>query len=195
MPTDFSRVRLNPLLDYAGVQLKQGGVLLDADANELVDIVDRRLRALASDVLGRSRVSSTTVDAFKISVAGAALTIGKGRLYVDGMLAENHGAKLSDPAKRIFDDLMAEPQFVDAIPYTAQPYLPNPPALPTAGRHLVYLEVWDRELTYLEQPDLVEIAVGVDATSRRQTAWQVRVAPIDAGANAACDSPDQDIPG
>ena len=70
MGTDFSRVRLNPLLDYAGVELKQGGVLLDADANELVDIVDRRLRALASDVLGRATVSSTTPDAFKIAVVG-----------------------------------------------------------------------------------------------------------------------------
>ena len=67
MATDFSRVRLNPLLDYAGVELKQGGVLLDADANELVAIVDRRLRALASDVLGRATVSATTPDAFKLA--------------------------------------------------------------------------------------------------------------------------------
>lgn len=195
MATDFSRIRLNPLLDYAGVELKQGGVLIDADANELVDIVDRRLRALASDVLGRATVSSTTVDAFKIGVSGTALTIGKGRLYVDGLLAENHGAASTDPAKRIFDPLMAEPQFTDPIPYTAQPYLPNPPALPTAGRHLVYLDVWDREVTYLEQPNLVESAVGVDATSRIQTVWQVRVVAEDAGAGTTCASPDGDLPG
>ena len=92
MGTDFSRVRLNPLLDFAGVELKQGGLLLDADANELVEIIDRRLRALASDVLGRATVSATTVDAFKVAVAGAGLTAGKGRLYVDGLLAEDRRA-------------------------------------------------------------------------------------------------------
>ena len=92
MGADFSRIRSNPLLDFAGVELKQGGVVLDADFNELVAAIDRRLRATASDILGRSTVSSTTPDAFKIAVASGTLEIGKGRLYVDGLLAENHGA-------------------------------------------------------------------------------------------------------
>ncbi len=195
MGTDFSRVRLNPLLDYAGVELKQGGLLLDADANEMADILDRRLRALASDVLGRATVSATMPDAFKIAVSGASLSIAKGRLYVDGLLAENHGARADDPSQRMFDDLMAEPQFTNAVDYMAQPYLFNPPALPTAGQHLVYLDVWDREVTYLERPDIVEIAVGVDASSRVQTVWQVRVVADAAGSGATCATADADMPG
>jgi hypothetical protein len=195
MGADLSRVRLNPLLDYAGVELKQGGVLLDADANELMAIVDRRLRALASDTLGPATVSSTTPGGFKITVAGGALQIGKGRLYVDGLLAENHGAESDDPAKRAFDSLLAEPQFTDQIGYSAQPYLPSPPALPTAGRHLVYLDVWDREVTHLEHPDLIESAVGVEASSRVQTVWQVRTLGEDAGSATTCASPDADLPG
>ncbi|HEY4266367.1 MAG TPA: DUF6519 domain-containing protein [Micropepsaceae bacterium] len=195
MGADFSRVRANPLLDYAGVELQQGRVLLDADFNELNAILDRRLRALASDTLGRATVSSTTPDAFKISLAGTALQIGKGRLYVDGLLAENHGAVSADPAKRMFDDLLAELQYTDKIDYTAQPYLPNPPVLPTAGRHLVYLDVWDREVTSLEQPSLVETAVGVDTTSRLQTVWQVRVLANDVGSTVTCATPDADVPG
>ncbi|HEY2926039.1 DUF6519 domain-containing protein, partial [Piscinibacter sp.] len=75
-----------------------------------------------------------------------------------------------------------------------QPYLPSPPALPTAGRHLVYLDVWDRELTHLERPDLVEPALGVETSSRRQTVWQVRVLDGDA-AGATCGSPDADLAG
>src|SRR5207253_1963155 len=98
--------------------------------------------------------------------------IGRGRLYVDGLLAENHGAESADPAKRSFDDLMSEGRFTDPIGYAAQLYLHNPPALPTAGRHLVYLDVWDREVTHLEQSDLVESAVGVETSSRVQTVWQ-----------------------
>ncbi len=195
MGADLSRVRLNPLLDYAGVELKQGGVLLDGDANELVAIVDRRLRALASDTLGRATVSSTTPNAFKINAVAGSLQIGKGRLYVDGLLAENHGALSTDPAKRLFDPLLAESQFADPIDYAAQPYLPNPPALPTGGQHLVYLDVWDREVTHLEEPALVETAVGVETSSRIQTVWQVRVLSDDAGAGVTCATPDGDIPG
>lgn len=193
MAADFSRIRSNPLLDYAAVELKQGGVLLDADANELVAILDRRLRALASDVLGRATVSATTPDAFRITQTNGTLQIGRGRLYVDGLLAENHGH--ADPAEREFDELLAEPQYTQPIEYAQQPYLPDPPALPRAGRHLVYLDVWEREITHLEQPDLVEVAVGVETSSRLQTVWQVRVLEDDAGANVTCASPDADVPG
>ena len=197
MGTDLSRIRSNPLLDFAGVELKQGGVLLDADFNEFVALVDRRLRATASDILGRSTVSFTTPDAFKITAVAGGLSIGKGRLYVDGLLAENHGAESADPAdaaKKLFDPLMAEVNFADPIAYSNQPYLPGPPALPAAGRHLVYLDVWEREVTHLERPGLVEPAVGVETSSRMQIMWQVRVLEPDAG-NADCGSPDDDLAG
>jgi hypothetical protein len=198
MATDFSRIRSNPLLDYAGVQLKQGAVLLDADANEGTAILDRRLRALASDVLGRATVGSNTKDAFRItlgttSTGAQTLNIGPGRLYVDGLLAENHGR--SDPAGRVFDDLMSEERFTAPVPYEEQPYLPNPPPLPRAGRHLVYLDVWNREVTHLEKPDLVESAVGVETGSRLQTVWQVRVLAEEAGDATTCGSPDAEVPG
>jgi len=39
----------------------------------------------------------------------------------------------------------------------------------------VYLDVWNREVTPLERPDLVELALGVDTSTRRQTVWQVRI--------------------
>ena len=145
MGADFSRIRSNPLLDFAGVELKQGGVVLDADVNELVGVLDRRLRALASDVLGRSTVSQTTPDAFKITAGGGDLQIGKGRLYVDGLLAENHGAASTDLAKQIFDPLMAEPAFLDKILYSKQPYLKTRlRCRPPAGTP--YFDV-DREVT------------------------------------------------
>ena len=198
MATDFSRIRANPLLDYAGVQLKQGAVLLDADANELTAIVDRRLRALAGDVLGRATVGANTPDAFRVTLgttsSGAqTLNIGAGRMYVDGLLAENHGN--ADPAGRVFDDLMGEERFTAPVPYESQPYLPGAPALPTAGRHLVYLDVWNREVTQLENPGLVEPAVGVETGSRLQTVWQVHALAEQAGGSATCASPDADLPG
>src|ERR1051326_8330526 len=194
MGGDLSRVLCNRLLDYAVVEWQQGRVMLDGDANELAAIWDRSLRALASDVLGRATVSSTTPDAFKITVGGGTLQIAKGRLYVDGLLGENHGAVSAASAKRLFDDLLSELQFADPIAYPAQPYLPNPPALPNSGLHLVYLDVWDREVTPLENPNLVEIAVGVDTTARQQTVWQVRVLDGELRPGTTCASPDADIP-
>lgn len=194
MGADLSRIRHNALHDRSGVQLKQGGVLLDADFNELVAIFDGRLRAAAGDILGPSTVSSMTPDAFKITATPGGLQIGVGRLYVHGLLAANHGAVTADPAKKLFDPLMAEVNFADPIAYDAQPYLPNAPALPTTGTHLVYLDVWQREVTHLEQPDLIETAVGVETSSRLQTVWQVRVLEGDAG-GATCASPDEDVTG
>ncbi|MGY1409187.1 DUF6519 domain-containing protein [Luteimonas sp. A611] len=190
MATDLSRIRHDPLLDWSGVQLKQGGVLLDADANELVAVLDRRLRALASDVLGRATVSQTTPDAFRITASAGSLEIGRGRLYVDGLLAENHGG-----GELAFDPLLAEPHAVDPLAYDAQPYLPSPPGLPEAGRHLVYLDVWNREVTALENPSLVESAVGVDASSRLQTVWQVRLLDETLDAGTSCATPDAELPG
>jgi hypothetical protein len=194
MGADLSRIRSNPLLDFSGVELKQGGVLLDADFNELVAVVDRRVRALASDALGRSRVSSTTPDAFRLSIVAGSVAIGKGRLYVDGLLAENHGAASADAAKKLFDPLLSETHFADAVAYDAQPYLPAAPGLPEAGTHLVYLDVWERELTHIERPELVETAVAVDTSSRLQTVWQVRVLEPNVQ-GASCDTPHGELPG
>jgi hypothetical protein len=197
MAGDFSRVRSNPLADFAGVELKQGGVLLDGDVNELVAIVDRRLRALASDTLGRATVSRTTPDAFKINVAAGKLLIDRGRMYVDGLMAENHGLTSDDPAKpspHQFDSLLAEDTLVDRIPYDAQPFLRVVPELPTAGRHLVYLDVWNREVTHLENPALVETAVAVETSSRIQTVWQVRVFMEVAAEDVNCSTPDAAMP-
>lgn len=194
MGTDFSKVLLNGLLDYSGVKLGQGRVLLDSDFNELTDILDRRLRALASDVLDRATVSSTTPDAFKIE-APAGLTIGVGRLYVDGLLAECHGAESTAAVERGLDEVLDEARFAKPVPYTAQPYLRQPPPLPTTGTHLVYLDVWQRPVTHLEQPKLVETAVGVDAGAREQIAWQVRILAPSAGSGATCATPDDELPG
>ena len=193
MGADFSRVFDHSLLGYSGVALKQGSVLLDSDVNELVAILDRRLRALAGDVLGRATVGANTPGAFRITVSGSDLLIGRGRLYVDGLLAENHGA--ANFAEREFDDLMAEPRFTGPIPYDEQPYFPGALPLPEAGRHLVYLDVWDREVTHLENPELVESAVGVETSSRLQTVWQVRVLPEVVGRGTTCGSPDAELPG
>lgn len=184
MGADVSRVRMDPLRDHSGVGLQQGRLLPDADLNVLVDILDRRLRAQVADQrpAGVAIVSKLTPDAFKIGASGGDLTIGRGRMYVDGLFAENHG----DQDKPAFDSVLAEPTLDGSIAYDAQPYWPTPDPLPeAAGPHLAYLDVWQRELTYLNAPDLVEPAIGVDTTTRTQNVWQVRLLE-NVGTGATC---------
>jgi Family of unknown function (DUF6519)/Right handed beta helix region len=195
--SDISRVRFDPRRDFAGVVLQQGRLLLDADFNEYVALVDRRLRAETCDLTsfepdpdhaGAAWVPRLTPDAFVMGVSAGALTIGRGRMYVDGLLAENHGGDADG-----FDPLLSERAGTTDTPYNAQPYWPTPDPLPSGGPHLVYLDVWQREVTHLEDPGLVEVAVGVDTTARRQTVWQVRLLPDVGG--AGCGADDADIPG
>jgi hypothetical protein len=197
MGADVSRVRFDPLRDFAGVVLQQGRLLLDADFNEFVALLDRRLRAETCDLTsfgpdpdhaGVAWVPRQTPDGFRVTASGGTLSIGRGRMYVDGLLAENHGV-----APLGFDALLSERTGTADTPYDEQPYWLPPDPLPAGGPHLAYLDVWQREVTHLEDPSLVEVAVGVDTTARWQTVWQVRLLP-NIG-SATCASDDDEIPG
>ncbi|MGH7428448.1 MAG: DUF6519 domain-containing protein, partial [Candidatus Methylomirabilaceae bacterium] len=73
-----------------------------------------------------------------------------------------------------------------AYTYDDQPFYPDPPALSgmTGPNGLVYLDVWEREVSYIEDMELLEKALGgVDTATRIQTIWQVKVQ--DTGATPA----------
>lgn len=208
MGGDYSRTSFDALRDFAGVMFQQGHPTLDSDWNEFVAIVERRMRAETIDTIGRAIVPRETPHGFKIQVAaGPTVRIGRGRMYVDGLLAENHG-RIGTGAPPVLDrarveggvpvGVLDEPISTSAndfVNYTAQPYLPVPPALPAgAGPHLAYLDVWKREVTPLKDPRLLEPALGgIDTATRCQTVWQVRLlANIGAGALCGSDIADWD---
>ncbi len=188
MSFDLSRIRFDARQDFLGVIQQQGRVQLDADWNEWVAQLARRLQAGSLDTFNGSVVPRTTAEGFRIEANGGTFTIGVGRIYVDGLLAENHGG-----APLAWSAPLAELTGTTPLAYTAQPYYPNPPALPAGGPHLVYVDVWQREVGALEVPDLVEKAVGVETTGRLQTVWQVKVLPNVGPITAA--TPDDQIPG
>ena len=187
MSGDYSRVRFDPKNDFGAVLMQQGRVQLDSDWNEWAALLDRRWRAETVDIIGRGTVPKETPEGFRIQIAAGGLTIGRGRIYVDGLLAENHGKA---PAE--FDAVLAEQRGTLPLPYNEQPYFPNvnvtAPAPTTGGPHLVYLDARRREVTFLEDATLVEKAVGVDTTARWQTVWQVKILP-NVGSGATCGSP------
>lgn len=84
------------------------------------------------------------------------LSIEPGRYYVDGVLceAETRTSFYNQPDRRVATRL-------------------------PAGTHLVYLDVWQRHLSYLEEPEIREVALGgPDTASRGQTVWQLRTMPL-----------------
>jgi len=187
MSGDFSRISFDPRNDVAGVLLQQGRVHLDSEWNEQVAQVVRRFQAGTLDTLGRAVVPRETADGFKILATGGKLTIGPGRIYVHGLLAENHGASPQ------WNPVLAELAGTAAIDYDQQPYARKFDPLPASGPHLVYLDVWQREVTHLQQPSLIEKAVGVDTSLRLQTAWQVKLLPK-IPPTVDCSTPFEKIP-
>jgi hypothetical protein len=200
---DHTRRSFDPFKDYSGVVMQQGRVLTDSDWNEQMAILGRRLRALIVDTIGAAIVPTQTPRAFAIDFSAGVPRIGAGRMYVHGLLVENHGNARPDamgPAHSHleFDPVLGELRGPDPVPYTEQRYFPNVASLapfPTAGGpHLVYLDVWQREVTALEDPDLCDVAEGVDTSTREQTVWQVRVLR-DVSDGTTCASPDTALNG
>jgi hypothetical protein len=176
MAGDYTRFTFKPPRDYSGVFKQQGRVDLDADFNELIEIIDRRWRSETLDIISHCIVPNTTPDAFLITpTAMGAFDIGIGRMYVDGIQVENHGL----PPLEYQADL-GEMRGTAPISYGDQPYLPTPlpPALAAAANttDLIYIDIWQREVTVLEELSIREIALGgPDTTTRIQSVWQVRV--------------------
>ncbi len=171
MAGDYSRFSFDPRKDYTGVLMQQGRVQLDADWNELVALLDRRWRAQTVDTMGRYAVprQAGNASAFEIGFTDGEMTIGRGRIYVDGLLVENHGARPLE-----YDPVFGAMRGTRPVTYRQQPYLPEPVDPPAQGRYLVYLDTWQREVTALEDPGLIEKAIGVDTATRLQTVWQVK---------------------
>jgi hypothetical protein len=207
---DNSRYTFDPYKNYSSVVMPQGRVQLDADWNEFLAEMARRIQAGTMDTMGRAVYPPTTPDAFYISPGTAwVVNIGLGRMYVDGLLAENHGLPPGtwDPA---LEELSGVPQpqpptvsSSPSIPFTSQPYLPAAGTgvagmtqdLPNAaGSYVYYLDVWKRAVTWLQDPTIVDSAVGIDTSGRIQTVWQVRWTTANpTGGTVGCAIPDSMI--
>ena len=174
MPGDYSRNTFIRAKQYRGVLKQQGRVDVDADWNEQVAIQLHRTETEAVDVIGHCGVPKGA-EGFKIETTpnGLDLKISNGRIYVDGILCEC----LSETPTT----------------YSHQPYYPNPDYLALLsplgsppdgiavlsladGLYLVFLDVWQREVTALEDPFIREKALGgPDTATRLQTIWQVKL--------------------
>ena len=137
MKGDFSRYTFDKNKHYNGVLMQQGRVQIDADWNEQQAISRHRAETQGRDVIGSCGAPMEN-PGFEIYsfLDGKVLHIGAGRYYVNGILCENE----------------------QTVTYGNQPDLPAPPDIldllkqekATVG--LVYLDVWQKHITALDDP-------------------------------------------
>ena len=174
MAFDVSRFTFDAWKDYFGVVMEQGRVQTDADWNEWLAEFARRVDAEALDTLGHAVVPATTPDGFRIMIpqGGGAISIGCGRMYVDGLLVENHGPWADDGAydtsNAVWDPALEElsgapqppppPGHGQFIDFTRQRYAPGASLakLVAGQQYVAYLDVWRRPVVSLQDAGLVD---------------------------------------
>lgn len=200
MGSDLTRDSFDPTRHFSRVLVQQGRVQLDADSNEQVAILLHYLRALAADLIGphggpyhnlgfQIGATTDTNDPQKI----VDLAIGSGHYYVDGILCENEPSE-AEPTTSSSDEgvrprgrgsrrtrAAPQAQATASTSYFNQPDLyldQQQDRLPDQLPYLVYLDVWEREITALEAPDIRDPALGAngpDTATRAKIVWQVRL--------------------
>ncbi|MBO9205507.1 hypothetical protein J7I42_34775 [Niastella sp. MAH-29] len=162
--------------------MQQGRVQLDADWNEQAEIETYRRETGTADIIGNSGAPMHNAG-FKVEPFVASPFIGSppegagnfyitaGHYYVDGILCENE----------------------HPILFTEQIDLPATLPVHATGTYLAYLDVWAREITSLEDPQIREVALGgPDTTTRKKTIWQVKLLRL--GNNTLVTNCMQDLP-
>lgn len=184
MRGDFSRLTFDRAehgkKHYAAVLHQQGRVWLDADWNEDVLARLRLLQQETLDIIGDCGTPDNPGTGFKISPSDkdpADFIIDGGRYYVHGILAE-----------------LEERTYFSDQPDLPQAKLSLSPDTLQAGEDqfaVIYLEVWRRLITYLEDDKLREVALGgPDTATRLKTVAQVKIAPVPDGSDCKTALPD-----
>jgi hypothetical protein len=173
MKSDATRVTFDAANLFSRVILQQGRVALDADHNEQVDILLHYVRTLARDLIGP--FGGPQGGGFELEVQDGKLVLTPGRYYVDGILVEN-------PAICAYDE---------------QPMYPLPDDDPlklldehsSVRRFWVYLDVWERHVSWIEEPAIREVALGgPDTCTRSKVVWQIKALASEAsGDNFPCE--------
>jgi hypothetical protein len=160
---DFTRDTFDPFKHFSRVLMQQGRVQLDADWNEQTDILLRYLRTLAMDVIGPFG-GPITGSGFQILSPGSGdFKISPGHYYVDGILIEI--PEVDEQGQPI------------TVTYKHQPYNPMPDALPTDASLLIYVDVWELQISFIQDDGIREVALGVsgpDTATRALVVWQVK---------------------
>jgi hypothetical protein len=209
MNGDISRVTFNPLQHFTSVLLQQGRVQIDADWNEQASILLHYLRGLAADLIGQHGGPDDLFDNPATKAKMLSRNCGFGIIAKKagttnffpsaGMLEPEKDALNRTPNNQVPLMITAGHYYVDGLlcesenfsSYSEQPYRKqaNDDELRDRnGLFLLYLDVWERLITSLEDSSIRDVALGgADTGARTKLTWQVRVWPTAIPAPAAAD--------
>jgi Family of unknown function (DUF6519) len=163
---DFSRDSFDPHKHFSRVLMQQGRVQLDADWNEQAAILLHYMRTLAADLIGSHAGNGFEIIPIIENGVLTSFTISAGHYYVDGILCEND-KKYDNNGKEIKLSYYEQQDY--PIKNKKETY--KIPEFP----FLVYLDVWERHISYIEDDTIREVALnGIDTTTRTKIVWQVK---------------------
>jgi hypothetical protein len=170
MKGDFSRFTYNPINNYISVWKQQGRVELDSDWNEQSEIILGNLRSAICDILGPFAIpekhylpgnnqNAFAISDFKITTGGLIdFGIGGGFAYIGGY-----------PYNLQSD-----------IKFSGQSDYPEPENSRIQGDILVYIEAWERSISYIDDDMIREPALGgPDTDLRSKLVGQIKIIGID----------------
>ena len=154
-----NRLKQGKTRRFSRVLKQQGRVDLDADWNELVDILIQQQRTALIDIIGPhagpvDKTDTDKVPGFTIGKPSTSpknqekcVQVSAGHYYVDGILCE--ATNCNHLVSNEKDDCPEQ--------------------------YLLYLDVWEREVTALEDDAIRESALGgPDTATRAEVVWQIR---------------------
>ncbi len=174
MKTQISRDSFHADKRYSGIYQQQGRMLVDADWNELVDLVKNRLDEALADVIRQGAPRSGGV----LDFSTVPPRIRWGRLYADGIQAElRPRVTPGTPTPVTFD-------------FTRQQDFPGVEAIVPSGNYILYADLWERPVISLEDETLRDPGLhGADTCTRTRTMTQVKWCPVAVDPENAAQNP------
>jgi hypothetical protein len=162
MQGDFTRNTFDKNKHLLRVLMQQGRVQLDADWNEQVSIFWHYLQTLAEDLIGSH---GGVADSFKI----------------ESLIENNSLFRMTSQLRQV-----TTTSTVSCVRIVRPLTTKNNRALflysnwSQAQSYLVYLDVWERHITYIEDANIREVALGgPDTATRTKVVWQVKTQKLE----------------
>ena len=201
MNGDLSRVTFNPLKHFTSIVLQQGRVQMDSDANEQTAILLHHLRSMAADLIGPHggpadfvSINNDNVPELRGRNCGFAILAATGSPAAPTFFPND---SMLEDERKVLTDALANNQVAIAITsghyyvagslcenetpwrYARQPYLEranDEEIRRLTGVFLVYLDVWERFVSSVDDPSIREVALGgADTAARMKLIWQVKI--------------------
>jgi len=158
MKTQISRWSHEPGKRRSGIYQQQGRMISDADLNELMELLRRRVDDALGEVVGSGGPRANDPG---LVAAGAKLR--RGVLYAEGV----RGRLEPSASAVIAND--------GTFALEAQADFPSPQPLPNTGEQTLYADLWDLSATALQDPAQLDPGLhGADTCTRTHTLVQVK---------------------